>query len=660
MKTSKPRILAPAGDVDSFLAAIAAGADAVYCGLKIFSARMEASNFSMEELARLTTLARSKGVEVYVAFNSLIKESELEKISRILNKLARYVKPHALIIQDPAIISLAREQGYTGEFHLSTLANGSFSAGLSTVKAAGFSRTVLPRELSIDEIKAMAASAPQGLDLEVFIHGALCYAVSGRCYWSSWFGGKSGLRGRCVQPCRRQYRQHDTTKRFFSCLDFSADVLVKILKEVPEVTTWKIEGRKKGPHYVFYTVKAYSLLRDQGNDPQEKKRALGYLDYALGRPTTHYNILPQRPQKPLNSEAETGSGLFAGRVSGEKPPSFITREALLKGDLLRIGYEDGQGHAIQRVTRFVPKRGKLVLNRGKQGGIRKGDPVFIVDRRESEVSALIAGLMDELTAIPSPDVRPSQELLASSIKPHRLKSRGRRGNGSVRVTVQRQPGRPGRGEESGVWLSPDQARQMAPAVIRDQWWWLPPVVWPESEKVLQDAVDILLKKGAGKFVLNSPWQRSWFPKTRGLILWAGPFCNVANTRSLLFLKDLGFAGAFVSPELGMEDFLALGKASPIPVGAVLAGNWPLAVSRTISDDIRLNQPFQSPMGEASWVTCNNGDYWVFPGWRLDLTAKLRELESNGYSLFATLEEPLPKGMKLKQRQGLWNWNLRLL
>ncbi|MCP4021625.1 MAG: U32 family peptidase, partial [Desulfobacteraceae bacterium] len=278
MKINKPHILAPAGDKNSFLAAMAAGADAIYCGLKIFSARMEADNFSIEELSRLSKLAKQHHIKLYIAFNSIIKEGEQEKAFKILNKLVQHVDVDALIVQDLAMISLARKSGFKGEFHLSTLGNMTFPIGMETVKQMGFSKLVLPREMTIDEIKEMADQAPKGLDLEVFIHGALCYGISGRCYWSSWFGGKSGLRGRCVQPCRRMYLQKGQNKRFFSCMDFSVDVLAKILKEVPCVTTWKIEGRKKSPHYVYYTVKAFQMLRD---DPKLKKEALGFLDYAM-------------------------------------------------------------------------------------------------------------------------------------------------------------------------------------------------------------------------------------------------------------------------------------------------------------------------------------------------------------------------------------------
>ena len=406
-KREKPIILAPAGDRNSFLAAIAARTDAIYCGLKIFSARMEADNFGIEELAGLVALARSRGVEVYVAFNSMIKPGELDKTARLLKKLVLYVQPHALIAQDLAVMDLARKTGFQGQIYLSTLANCTFGKGLAQAREMGFHRVVMPRELTVDEMKVLAAQAPEDLDLEAFIHGALCYAVSGRCYWSSWFGGKSGLRGRCVQPCRRTYSQKGETSRFFSCLDLSVDVLVKVLMQIPKVTTWKIEGRKKSPHYVFYTVKAYQMLRDEGTDPQKRKTALAFLEYAMGRPFTHYNFLTQRKINPIDKGAETGSGLFTGRVSLGNSPYFITREPLMAGDLLRLGYEDDKGHAIQRVTRSVPKKGKFVLKKNRN--LSKGAPVFIVDRREPEIRDLINGLAGELEKIEPIKVRPASK-----------------------------------------------------------------------------------------------------------------------------------------------------------------------------------------------------------------------------------------------------------
>ncbi len=774
MPKEKPYILAPAGDRDSFLAALAAGADAIYCGLKIFSARMEAENFGVSELTRLTQFAKSKGVEVYIAFNSMIKQNEIGKVFKILKKITKYIKPHALIVQDLAMIPIAQEAGFKGELHLSTLGNSSFAAGLDSVKNCGFSRIVLPRELNIDEIKAMAEKTPDNIELEIFVHGALCYGVSGRCYWSSWFGGKSGLRGRCVQPCRRLYSQNGNAQKFFSCLDLSMDVLVKVLKDIPQITCWKIEGRKKSAHYVFYTTKAYKMLRDSGNEPEKKKTALAFLQYALGRPATHYNFLPQRPQNPLKKNIETGSGLFVGRVKAGSNPYVITREPLFTNDLLRIGYEDDKRHTIQRVTRSVPKKGKFVLkdinkkiqigknsrntyengtygkkkygkkeikkdkyNLNYKKNFKKGTPVFIVDRREEDIALLIKNMAVELEEIQAPElvtVHHELELnlkkleLVSSEKKEKRKPQAKSSAKTIDISLfrkfsdlknsysfhqnssraydnyqgkQKSVKKPNHtwkstGKNQALWISNENIKKVSGKLIKDLWWWLPPVIWPlNDEKKYANAVERILSKGGRNFVLNIPWQISFFTnklkgnsqfkgnakfkvnsdsgrkfnkitkfdknlKIKKLNIWAGPFCNIANTACLQTLKNMGFSGAIVSPELDEKNFLSLPDSSPLPLGAVIYGNWPVSISRIISDDIKTDMFFSSPMRENCWVSKKDGNYWVFPGWQLDLSEKKEEMQRAGYNTFIHINESIPKKIIMKKRQGLWNWNLNLL
>jgi len=657
-------ILAPAGDQNSFLAAIAAGADAVYCGLKIFSARMEADNFSVEDLAKLTRLAHSKKVKVYIAFNSIIKESEIEKVERILAKLARYTDVDALIVQDPAMVHLAQKADFKGELHLSTLGNCTHPTGLASTGKTGFSRVVLPREFNIDEIKVMASAAPKDMDLEVFIHGALCYSVSGRCYWSSWFGGKSALRGRCVQPCRRMYEQKNQKQRHFSCMDFSADVLVKVLKDIPRVTTWKIEGRKKSPHYVYYTVKAYRLLRD---DPKRKKEALSYLDYAMGRQFSHYNLLSQRVINPLEHSSETGSGLFLGRVKNPFEPYINTREELFAGDLLRIGYEDDKFHDIQKVTRAVPKKGKFFLSKKAKGRVNKGAPVFIIDRRGKELYSLIRDLETQLDAFDPVNIRPvrdagpwaGSESRRDSQRPRQHpKSQKKQARSPYEMEVFR--GRTQAGKEykdTGMWIS---SGSYGIKPMGRTWLWLDPLLFPEEEILCRRYIDAAVKKGAKNFVLNAPWQIELFRQPGKLNLWAGPFCNITNTRTIGFLKSLGFSGAIVSPELDKDNFLTLPQTSSLPLGMVIQGNWPLAVSRIVSPDLSIGQPFFSPKGEGAWTSKSNNTYYTFPNWMMDLSDKRDELQQAGYTMFVTLNERIPKGMKMKSRPGLWNWNLKLL
>lgn len=651
----KPMILAPAGGKESFFAAIAAGADAVYCGLKRFSARMAAENFTIEDLAHLSAFARSRGVSVYIALNTLVKPDEIDGAGKLLQSLSRTVKPDAIIVQDLAFIRLARQTGYRGEIHLSTLSNVSFPKALEHIKTIrGVTRVVIPRELNIDEVKAFANACPPGMSIEIFVHGALCYGVSGRCYWSSFLGGKSGLRGRCVQPCRRVYDINGQPKRYFSCQDLSLDVLAKVITEVKNISAWKIEGRKKGPHYVYYTVRAYRLFRDHGREPAARKEALSLLDYALGRKTTHYNFLPQRPQKPVKTDGQTGSGLFAGRLKGAGKNMFLVpRQPLLTGDLLRIGYEDEPGHATYRVTRGVPKKGRLTVRLPGRSIRRAGSPVFIIDRRETELQDALSTMRQKFEEIQAtdPDLK---EFRATLDKPSKKQVKPRDMHVGRTVKKTRKQGM------AGIWLSGRTSRGLSRSDMADSWWWLPPVIWPENEAEVIEHINTVLKRGGRHFMLNAPWQVSLFSRKKGLTLWAGPFCNMTNPLAIEHLKSAGFSGVVVSPELSGENCRRLAAESSLPVGIVLTGSWPLCISRTLTEEIKVGSLFSSPKGEQAWVARYGSDYWLFPNWQIDIEAYRQVLQKQGFSLFVHFDESLPRGAALKKRPGLWNWNLQLL
>jgi U32 family peptidase len=657
--THVPEILAPAGSKSSFLAALAAGADAVYCGLKHYSARMAASNFTLDELAGLTRLARDRGVRVYVTVNSLLKPDDLQATARLIDGLERWVHPDALIVQDLAVVRLARQVGFSGELHLSTLANVTFGAAFPLIKEKlGIHRVVVPRELDIDEIRTLSDACPEGLGLELFVHGALCYAVSGRCYWSSYMGGKSGLRGRCVQPCRRRYAQGDTRHRSFSCQDLSLDVLVKVVKSVPNVAAWKIEGRKKGAHYVFYTVSAYKMLRDEGGDPKAKRAALQLLAQALGRSGTHYRFLPQRPQHPIQQTRQTGSGLFVGRVKASKSGPYISpRLPLLAGDQLRTGYEDDPWHALVRIARGIPKKGQFRF-KAVQGKVPPaGTPVFLTDRTEPDLVRMIRDLDAERNRLSHE--RTGRSTVAPTLPEPRKRSTRKPQAPVPVVDVFRHPGRRSSRGRYGLWLSDRALQAVSGRAGRQVTWWLPPVFWPGGEAAVKRQIARARKNGAARFVLNAPWQRALFDATGSLDLWAGPFCNLANALALEAAADLGFAGAIVSPELGENDFQALPARSPIPLGMVIAGNYPLCISRILSDAVAPNEPFASPRGEEAWAVRHEENVWVYPNWRLDLESKRKHLERAGYRLFVRIVEPVPDKVRMKKRPGVWNWDLDL-
>ena len=160
-------------------------------------------------------------------------------------------------------------------------------------------------------------------------------------------------------------------------------------------------------------------------------------------------------------------------------------------------------------------------------------------------------------------------------------------------------------------------------------------------------------------MLNAPWQVALFKDRMGLDLWAGPFCNLSNPLAVQVVASLGVNGAIVSPEMGRDDFLTLPRYSPLPLGIVLFANWPLSIGRSLCGEMSLDRPFTSPKNEQAWATKHGQDYWIYPNWVLDITAKKDALRDAGYALFVHLHEPVPKGLTMKKRPGLWNWKLGL-
>ena len=615
--TRKPEILAPAGDTQSFLAAMAAGADAVYLGLKHFSARMQADNFGSAELSRMVELANENGRRIYVAFNTLVKPDDVPAAGRLIARLARDVKPHGLIIQDPGVLALARQAGYEGGLFLSTLANLTHPASLLAAKELGADRVILPRELSIDEVKQISAACPEGLDLEMFIHGALCWCVSGRCYWSSYMGGKSGLRGRCVQPCRRVYKQRNHSGRFFSCLDLSLDVLAKTITDIPHLSCWKIEGRKKGPHYVYHVVTAYKMLRDNPDDPQARKDAEKILEMALGRPSTRARFLPQRTSEPTSPDGQTSSGRLVGKIQtdAEGRPFFKPHIELISYDYLRVGYEDENWHSTLPVTRRTPKAGTFTLRLPRHKTPKAGTPVFLIDRREPELVQLIAEWKRKL------DRCKGSEPTAVEFTPKMPKPAHPRRRPDMTLRASLPYGsetRRSRNSVIGLWLSPKSVREVSRTVAPNMAWWLPPVIWPDEEELWKRIINEAIRNGAKHFVCNEPWQAAFF-KGREVDLVAGPFCNAANAFTLASFAKLGFSAGFVSPELTKEDFLALPKTSALPLGIVLAGFWPMGIGRHDPLGIKPNEVFQSPKGEGFWTRRYGQNTWIYPAWPLDIT-----------------------------------------
>lgn len=269
----KLEILAPAGGMDSVYSAVRTGADAIYIGAQQFSARASAHNFDKEQLKEVVRYCHLNGTAVHLACNTIVHDDEINHAMKLV-EYACEIGIDALIMQDTGLISLTRKSAPDMPIHGSTQLSVHTAAGVENLAKLGLTRVVLSRELSKNEILEIAKRSP--VELEVFVHGALCMSVSGQCYFSAMLGSRSGNRGACAQPCRLPFSVKDGTGHDLSLKDLS---VIEHLRELEEmgIASAKIEGRMKRPEYVAAAVAACRQSLDEGKvspELSEKLRAV--------------------------------------------------------------------------------------------------------------------------------------------------------------------------------------------------------------------------------------------------------------------------------------------------------------------------------------------------------------------------------------------------
>ncbi len=313
----KYELLAPAGDFSMLSAAVNAGADAVYFGLKEFSMRANAGNFTIEDLEKIKEICRPKKVKRYLTLNTIIYNHELRKIEEIIKKVKG--KIDAIICWDASVISLCRK--YKIPFFISTQASVSNIESAKFYKKLGAKRIILARELNLKQIKEIS----KVIDVECFVHGAMCVAVSGRCFTSQFLFNKSANRGECLHPCRRSYIVKDDegnelkieNSRILSAKDLCTLPFIEKMKEAG-VKAFKIEGRNRDARYVDTVVRIYRKALDkkltekeieEGTKQLEKIYNKGYSPGFYIRPPTSDDFA-----KIENSASEEMKH-FVGKIS---------------------------------------------------------------------------------------------------------------------------------------------------------------------------------------------------------------------------------------------------------------------------------------------------------------------------------------------------------
>jgi len=391
MNEKRIELLAPAGGPDAYRAAAAAGADAVYLGAKAFNARAQAQNFDGAALVQVIEDAHMRGMKVYLVLNTLIRDNEMQEAAAVASFVYRE-GIDGIIVQDLGLVHVLREMVPGLPLHASTQMTLHNTDGVRAAQQLGLQRVVLARELTLLEIQAIAEST--GMELEVFVHGALCISRSGQCLLSSFIGGRSGNRGRCAQPCRLPWksdfpgtsREYLLSPRDLMTLELLPDLISS------GVTSLKIEGRLKSPEYVAAVVTMYRK----------------YLDLAMTQPSA-YRVDPEDIR--MLGKVFNRGGFTKGYLKGVNLRELMSTEhpkhwGIPVGVVERF---DGSTR-----SRFGVNADDRLVKIKFSAETRMGDGLEIWDAQRDNPSAIISVLMKNNAHVKA--AKPGETLLVGNFK----------------------------------------------------------------------------------------------------------------------------------------------------------------------------------------------------------------------------------------------------
>lgn len=399
----KVELLAPVGSFDALVAAVQNGANAVYLGGKKFGARQYANNFDEEALIKAVEYCHIRGIKIYVTVNTLVSDQELKDFTQYIGFLYN-IDIDAVIIQDLGVLKYIRESFPDFEVHASTQMTIHNLEGIRLLEDLGLSRAVVAREMDIDSIKYIRDHSD--MELEVFVHGALCICYSGQCLMSSLIGGRSGNRGRCAQPCRLPYSLVDLeTKKEVNSPGENYILSPRDLNTIENIDkllrlgvhSLKIEGRMKRPEYVATVVKAYRNAIDmyyRDGKVRIDEETKGELTAIFNRRFTKGHLLGEKGKNLMNFEKPGNMGIEIGHVlafnKGSRRIKIRLQGDLQKGDGIEIRNKKKEDIGIKvgkilKDNKVVEKalRGE-VIELDFRGYGTKGDKVF----KTSDISLL--------------------------------------------------------------------------------------------------------------------------------------------------------------------------------------------------------------------------------------------------------------------------------
>ena len=672
MPSKRPpiEILAPAGDEEMMRAAVFSGADCVYLGFRGWNARRGAENFDEESLVDAVAFCHARGCRVYLALNTLVLPGREAEFGRAL-RAAWEAGCDAAIVQDLAAVPLAKTWAPGLALHASTQMSVHSLAGVRQLAEWGFTRAILARELREEEIAEIARHSP--IELEAFVHGALCFSVSGQCYFSAFLGGRSGNRGGCAGPCRLPYRREGREEYAFSLKDLS---ILRALPRLAEmgVVSAKIEGRLRGPEYCAAVVDAARKARD--GLPYEEELLLelfsrgeftgGWYEGGTGR-----EMLGRRTEEDA-ARAKKAMAKARELYRREKPRVPVQMRLELAKDGGRLRVSDG----LRVVEKNLPgplceakedQTAALTRALEKTGGT----PFYLETQAEvaaggfyapaGAVSALRRQALEELLALrgmPEAPVRPEKTALPppalfAAPKGRQRKIAGLRGRFA---SVEALPPQAAVLCEE-LLLPLCQAKQVPEGLRAKTRLELPRFLPGQAEKKAEEQI---LAASAMGFLGFEASNLAHLTLCRGLPHSGGFGLNIANAAAATLLEKEGCAALTPSWELSLNQMRKLAADCPpdLRLDAVAYGHLPLMLSRACPFKAAKEAPgpdgrtcpdgcktckgggeLDDRTGRRFWMDCQDGMRQLYNPVPLWMADRLDDLPADLATLYFTNETP---------------------
>lgn len=593
----KAELLAPAGSIESFYAAVNSGADSVYLGGKLFNARYNSQNFDNEEMKSIISYAHNKNVKVYVTLNIVLKDIEiLDALNYALFLYENDVD--AVIVQDLGMLYLIKKFIPDLPVNMSTQAVVYDELGVKFFEPYDVYKVIMAREMSLEQLKEAVKNT--NTDLEIFIHGALCTCYSGQCFMSSFLGGRSGNRGKCAQPCRLSYTFYDKEKNelfedfgtipVLSLKDYIAGETIKELIEAG-ITTFKIEGRMKGPEYTSAVVEYYRQIIDDYYSG--KKSDLKELEKrAMSTFSRGYTNAYLKPSKDDEMFARTSSGVKGEEIeeiredTKDKTQEFSAfRRNKISFDLkLNVGKHavltatDGKNKVVvkseeicetslknaatdEMVSEQLGKLGNSIYEL-KDISIEKQENVFI---RKSTLNQLRRDAVDLLYKKGAINYNRNQlkDVTRNEAFPIINKNIELQPKVSLKINKNDEFNFADKNKVQRIYIPYDLNIELVKNIdIKEKYLYLPNIVSKSQYNIFESNMNLYEEIFDGVCV-NNVGSFYFFKENSRLKIHCGPFFNIINTFSVKLLEERGAEGFTFSVEANIRDMEGIIKHSSI-------------------------------------------------------------------------------------------------